>query len=289
MHEIKINDRVTAVLTYDEDCQGPGDCMLGKIYYVKGSRYRLGTVAADAGRMFEVSTGIASGELIGLPVYAYVHSGTQLSTTPFSCSFDSGLAGFIACSREDAKGWFGKDVPEDRVLEVLRSEVEEFSKFLQGDVYIITIYVDGKEEETVGGFYGFDYAVEEAKVIAEGFVKHLEKPVLPSQIKFDEYYYIANPCIFDLYSIIPGGSMNTKSTLVFLAERGLVYRTKEEAVRHASSLVSPGIALVRQMCQDPTSLDDDADEEDPSCAFCAGTGEGQYDGQSCSYCKGKGY
>ena len=177
MHEIKINDRITAVLTYDEDCQGPGDFMLGKIYYVKGSRYRLGTVAADAGRMFEVSTGIASGELVGLPVYAYVHSGTQLSTTPFSCPFDSGPAGFIACSREDAKGWFGKDVPEERVLEVLRSEVKEFSKYLAGDVYNITIYVDGKEEETVGGFYGFDYAVEEAKVMAEGFVKHLERTV----------------------------------------------------------------------------------------------------------------
>ena len=177
MHEIKINARVTAVLTYDEDCQGPGDYMLGKIYYVKGSRYRLGTVAADAGRMRKINNDIATGELVGLPVYAYVHSGTQLSTSPFSCPFDSGPAGFIACSREDAKGWLGKDVPEERVLEVLRSEVEEFSKFLQGDVYIITIYVDGKEEETVGGFYGFDYAVEEAKVMAEGFVKHLEKTV----------------------------------------------------------------------------------------------------------------
>ena len=177
MHEIKINDRITAVLTYDEDCQGPGDFMLGKIYYVKGSRYRLGTVAADAGRMRKINNDIATGELVGLPVYAYVHSGTQLSTTPFSCPFDSGPTGFIACSREDAKDWFGKDVPEERVLEVLRSEVEEFSKFLQGDVYVITIYVDGKEEETIGGFYGFDYAVEEAKLLAEGFVKHLEKTV----------------------------------------------------------------------------------------------------------------
>ena len=177
MHEIKINDRITAVLTYDEDCQDPGDCMLGKIYYVKGSRYRLGTNAADAGRMREISNDIATGELVGLPVYAYVHSGTQLSTTPFTCPFDSGPAGFIACSREDIKGWFEEDVPDDKVLEILRSEVEEFSKFLQGDVYNITIYVDGKEEETVGGFYGFDYAVEEAKALAEGFVKHLEKTI----------------------------------------------------------------------------------------------------------------
>ena len=179
MHEIKINDRITAVLTYDEGCPGPGDCMLGKIYYVKGSRYLLGTEAVDSGRMRKINNDIATGELVGLPVYAYVHSGTQLSTTPFSCPFDSGPAGFIACSHEDIKDWFGEHhcKSTEEVLEVLRSEVEEFSKFLQGDVYIITIYVDGKEEETVGGFYGFDYAVEEAKVMAEGFVKHLEKTV----------------------------------------------------------------------------------------------------------------
>ena len=179
MHEIKINDRVTAVLTYDEGCPGPGDCMLGKIYYVKGSRYLLGTEAVSKESMQDIQEGIASGELVGLPVYAYIHSGTQLSTTPFSCPFDSGPAGFIACSHEDITSRFGEHhcKSTEEVLGVLRSEVEEFSKFLQGDVYSITIYVDGKEEETIGGFYGFDYAVEEAKVMAEGFVKHLEKTV----------------------------------------------------------------------------------------------------------------
>ena len=175
MHEIKINDRITAILTYDEGCPGPGDCMLGKIYYLNKSRYQLGTTSVSSYEMGEISLKIGEGELIGLPVYAYVHSGTQLSTTPFSCPFDSGPAGFIACSHEDIKDWFGEDAPEDKVLNILRNEVEEFNKFLQGDVYVITIYVDGKEEETIGGFYGFDYAVEEAKVLAEGFVKHLEK------------------------------------------------------------------------------------------------------------------
>ena len=179
MHEIKINPRVTAVLTYDEDCQGPGNFMLGKIYYVKGSRYRLGTDAVDRDSLQDTEESIATGELVGLPVYAYIHGNIQLSTTPFSCPFDSGPAGFIACSHEDIKDWFGEHhcKSTEEVLEVLRSEVEEFSKFLQGDVYVITIYVDGKEEETVGGFYGFDYAVEEAKVMVEGFVKYLEKTV----------------------------------------------------------------------------------------------------------------
>ena len=177
MHEIKINDRVTAVLTYDEGCPGPGDCMLGKIYYLNKSRYQLGTTSVSSDEMGEISLKIGEGELIGLPVYAYVHSGVALSTAPFSCGFDSGLSGFIACSHEDITSWFGEHhcKSTEEVLDVLRNEVEEFSKFLQGDVYNITIYVDGKEEETVGGFYGFDYAVEEAKALAEGFVQHLEK------------------------------------------------------------------------------------------------------------------
>ena len=116
-------------------------------------------------------------------------------------------------------------------------------------------------------------------------------PVTPRLIKLGGYYYEANPCKFDMYSVIPAEAIN-EATLVLLAERGLLFRTKAEAVLHAYSLIGLGIELVRQMCQDPTSLDDDVDDEvdeDPSCAFCAGTGEGQYDGQSCSYCKGKGY
>ena len=177
MHEIKINDRITAVLRYDEDVDSPAPFFLGKIYYSKRSRYALGSVAVTADSMEDIAEGISSGSLIGLPVYAYIHSGTRLSTEPFDCRFDSGLSGYIACSPEEAKTWFEEDVPKEKVLDILRNEVEEFSKYLAGDVYTITILVDGKEEETVGGFYGFDYAVEEAKVMAEGFVKHLEKTV----------------------------------------------------------------------------------------------------------------
>ena len=34
---------------------------------------------------------------------------------------------------------------------------------------------------------------------------------------------------------------------------------------------------------------EDCADEDPSCQHCAGTGEGMYDGQSCSVCRGRGY
>lgn len=178
MHEIKINDRITAVLEYDELCQGPEEFgMLGKIYYLNKSRYRLGTASVSSEKMDEISLKIQQGELFGLPVYAYVHSGVALATTPFSCGFDSGLSGFIACSHEDVTNWYGAEMPKDEIIEVLRTEIEEFSQFLAGDVYVIKILVDGEEKDVVGGHYGFDYAVTCAKEMGEEYVKLHEKVV----------------------------------------------------------------------------------------------------------------
>lgn len=178
MHEIKINERITAVLEYDELCQGPAEFgMLGKIYYLNKSRYRLGTDPVSSEKMEEVILKVMQGELIGMPIYAYVHSGVALATTPFSCGFDSGLSGFIACSHEDVANWYGAEMSKEEILEVLRNEVEEFSKFLAGDVYVIKLIVDGEEKDVVGGHYGFDYAVACAKEMGEEYVKLHEKVV----------------------------------------------------------------------------------------------------------------
>lgn len=183
MHEIKINDRITAVLEYDELCQGPEEFgMLGKIYYLTKSRYRLGTTAVSSDQLDEIVLKIRQGELIGLPVYAYVHSGVALATTPFSCSFDSGLSGFIACSHEDATEWYGAEMSKEGILDVLRNEVEEFSKFLAGDVYVVKMLVDGEEKDVIGGHYGFDYAVSCAKEMGEEYVK-LHKKVVKVALK----------------------------------------------------------------------------------------------------------
>lgn len=42
-----------------------------------------------------------------LPVYVFRHSGTRVSTTPFSCKWDSGLAGYIYMTKEEREdnGW----------------------------------------------------------------------------------------------------------------------------------------------------------------------------------------
>jgi hypothetical protein len=37
------------------------------------------------------------------------------------------------------------------------------------------------------------------------------------------------------------------------------------------------------------ALDNNDDEQERDCQSCSGTGEGQFDGQSCGACRGKGY
>jgi len=41
--------------------------------------------------------------------------------------------------------------------------------------------------------------------------------------------------------------------------------------------------------EDPEELEPEEDEDDGYCVACAGTGEGQYDGAACFYCRGRGF
>ena len=86
------------------------------------------------------------------PVYMYDHSGLVLSTSPFSDPWDSGQVGFM---------WItDPDIPQDKLPGVVEAEIKELNMWLSGDVWTIDID-DGKE--CLGGVYGYDYAVKEAK------------------------------------------------------------------------------------------------------------------------------
>jgi hypothetical protein len=86
------------------------------------------------------------------PVYMYDHSGLVLSTSPFSCPWDSGQVGFM---------WItDPDIRQDDLSRVVEDEIKELNQWLSGDVWMIDID-DGKE--CLGGLYGHDYALEEAK------------------------------------------------------------------------------------------------------------------------------
>lgn len=80
-----------------------------------------------------------------LPLYLYDHSGITMSTSPFSCRWDSGQVGWIYCSRERAeKEWHNEGLFDEewkqRVYEYLENEVEIYDQFLTGDVYGYILY-----------------------------------------------------------------------------------------------------------------------------------------------------
>lgn len=109
---------------------------------------------------------------IVLPLYLYDHSGITISTSPFSCPWDSGQLGFIYATKEATRKEFGVRRIDERIrnntLDILYKEVEIYDYFLTGEIYEFII-VDVKTDEIMdscGGYYGqegYDQIIEEGK------------------------------------------------------------------------------------------------------------------------------
>lgn len=141
-------------IVYDSHPQPYDGDTVGQIAYIS-DRYTLGTEHVSRDRMDEIRDGIANGELIGLPIYAYVHGGATIKAgSGFSCPWDSGLSGYVYVDRETALKEF-KD--EEAVLRCLRIEVGIFDAYLTGSVYGWVLEdEDGNELESCWGYYGDD-------------------------------------------------------------------------------------------------------------------------------------
>lgn len=98
---------------------------------------------------------------IVLPLYLYDHSGITISTSPFSCRWDSGQVGFIWISAEKIRKEYSVKRISKKLLEkvetYLKSEVKTYDQYLIGDVYGFQLY--DKDEnllDSCWGFYGDD-------------------------------------------------------------------------------------------------------------------------------------
>jgi hypothetical protein len=138
---------------------------LGTILY-SSTKYKLGDVCVSGGVIPEEFED--EDNVISLPVYAYIHSGILLSTAPFSCPWDSGQCGVIVVTKDRVRSEFGWKVitkkRREKIEELLRSEIEIFSKFIAGEVYGFEIVdKDGEHVDSCWGFYSEDEALEAAK------------------------------------------------------------------------------------------------------------------------------
>jgi len=85
------------------------------------------------------------------PLYLYDHSGLTVSTKPFSCPWDSGQIGWVYITQEQADLMGTSKEDFERIL---LNEVEEYDKFLRGEVYGYIITENGEEVDSCGGFIG---------------------------------------------------------------------------------------------------------------------------------------
>jgi hypothetical protein len=98
-----------------------------------------------------------------LPLYMYDHSGISISTSPFSCRWDSGQIGFILISKKKALEEFGGKIVtaklKERLEKILEGEVETYDQYVRGEVYGFQIVdEDDNHIDSCCGFYGTDFA-----------------------------------------------------------------------------------------------------------------------------------
>lgn len=115
----------------------------------------------------EMKKAIMKKEKVGviLPLYLYDHSGITISTSPFSCNWDSGQIGFIFCTKEQMKeSWIKQSgqEPSERCEVLLKGEVESYDKYLRGEQYgykvfeVETCDKGHEHEEELESGWGYD-------------------------------------------------------------------------------------------------------------------------------------
>ena len=131
-----------------------------------------GSYRSDAEHRIQNIIDSALDSALILPLYIYDHSGITMSTSPFSCPWDSGQVGFIYCTKEQIRNWLQvKRITKkvwDHAKRILMGEVETYDQYLTGDVYGFSVTVETPDtcehcqhtdytpvfEDSCWGFYG---------------------------------------------------------------------------------------------------------------------------------------
>lgn len=176
MSENNVKGRIR--IAQDDDPQNPREeyCNLGTMACFH-RRYNLGDKGHDLRQEdfdgwhdMEMYIRKELDAAVVLPLYLYDHSGITISTSRFSCPWDSGQVGFIFVSKKKAREEYDKKRLSKKLLAritgCLQSEVETYDDYLTGNVYgyvVETRPADADEDaewedggDSCWGFYGDD-------------------------------------------------------------------------------------------------------------------------------------
>ena len=114
---------------------------------------------------------------VSLPLYLYDHSGITISTSPFSCVWDSGRVGLIYMTKAEVEEVGG----EQRALEILEGEVKEYDQYLTGDVWCYDILWHRITLDSLSYIFGGEYALREAQDVVDSYIdRHNNTPPVAS-------------------------------------------------------------------------------------------------------------
>ena len=113
------------------------------------------------------------------PLYLYDHSGITISTSSFSCRFDSGQVGWVFVTLKQLKLICGEE-ESFRLNEIIDSEVETYDKYLTGEIYRYEVIESetcnmGCEHTNVVASCGGFFDEEDCKSEAESEMETYEK------------------------------------------------------------------------------------------------------------------
>lgn len=163
------NEQVPDLADHIMDLLGYGDEYRSRMYDKHGDTKELFDVLLER---------LNKKGYVALPVYAYIHSGVMVSTSPFGCNWDSGLSGLTYVKRTDYIKDFGtkKNVKNSVIEDHLKGNLETFDTWLRGEVYYFLIEDSetGEILDCCGSFYGEGYSehmVEHINYEAYGYTK----------------------------------------------------------------------------------------------------------------------
>jgi len=167
METYKLTNNKTLEVKQDEYAESPREWDNLSTMICFHGRYNLGDKHnykhQDYSGWAEMEKAITKNEspAIILPLYLYEHSGITISTSPFSCKWDSGQIGFVFVSKEKLRKEYSvKRITKeiiDRATKVLLAEVETYDNYLRGEVYGYTLLNEnGEVEDSCWGFIGSD-------------------------------------------------------------------------------------------------------------------------------------
>lgn len=131
------------------------------LIYKHLSDKQLNDMEFDASHVPDIERALeATGQAIMLPLFLYDHSGITMSTSRFSCPWDSGKVGFIFVSKAKARSEYSWKLLNkhrtEKVQEVLKGEVVDYDTYLRGDVWGFQVLEEGEVKDSCWGFFGSD-------------------------------------------------------------------------------------------------------------------------------------